>query len=602
MQPSPASVALGFPGALLILQKKRNSQKNVLFSFPKNTALLKEYAEQSSPISTEKGPLKKTVPKSLIKGERPILSFLSLPDLEEILTLDPPSGFISLIYPDKALVFHTQSVCISCLRKRLLGAWDAPKVFNADSKIHLSPSAAAQQKIQTEKLDPTQLHILDFETLGWKTKPFTPHPTCLRNHTKFQIDNQPLPNRPESHSLLTHLKANLQEPSIGLLSATAPIGAIKDPQNPASAFHIFQAKSSHPSEDFTVLENDKIGRFSLGADFDPELAELKAIVEGLERYCLKAPLTQTIRSRKEIEKQPRLEVEEAGKYLSQKLKSDLRSYFPGYSLQTRESLWIDTDFIYYGDSKTASGFPSNSNGGAAHASLNQAIESGVLELIERDAVMKTWLEKRIPFQLPLSLLEPKAYALWKYLQNLGYRVHLLDISVGTQVPVTLCLAEAQREDLPYLFVGASAAKNRAQSIEKSLAEVLVQVHVGLLQAKQGKINYSTEVKGILDHRNFYLDPQQKPKWDFLLKGTPLENDTSGFSNLSDLLSKELKDKRVFIADITLPEIKAAGLHVIRAVSPDLQPIYFGEQNRFINSSRFPDSCLDSLNPFPHPFA
>ena len=74
------------------------------------------------------------------------------------------------------------------------------------------------------------------------------------------------------------------------------------------------------------------------------------------------------------------------------------------------------------------------------------------------------------------------------------------------------------------------------------------------------------------------------------------------SFVKDILRKAHID--VYVVDMTNPLAKHAGLKVVRAVSPDLIPMFFNENRRPLGVSRFTHDSNGNkatLNPVPHPF-
>jgi ribosomal protein S12 methylthiotransferase accessory factor len=56
---------------------------------------------------------------------------------------------------------------------------------------------------------------------------------------------------------------------------------------------------------------------------------------------------------------------------------------------------------------------------------------------------------------------------------------------------------------------------------------------------------------------------------------------------------------VIAVDLTLPEVKAAGLHVVRVLIPGMIPLTFGANYVCKGAARLANH---DLNPIPHPFA
>lgn len=104
--------------------------------------------------------------------------------------------------------------------------------------------------------------------------------------------------------------------------------------------------------------------------------------------------------------------------------------------------YIPTALCYYGHPEAQQfGVVADSNGCAAGPTLDDAIVSGFLELVERDAVALWWYNRiaRPAFPLPDLTQSPAVAALLKHLGGTGYTLSFLDLTTDLGIPVAAAL-------------------------------------------------------------------------------------------------------------------------------------------------------------------
>ena len=125
---------------------------------------------------------------------------------------------------------------------------------------------------------------------------------------------------------------------------------------------------------------------------------------------------------------------------------------------------------------------------------------------------------------------------------------------------------------------------------------------------------------------YWSKPENLSKLDFLFGGKKemvdwnwhrdfLKLDKTEKTNLTSeekmaILKKEFLQKKYDLLwlEITSPEIKKIGLHVVSVVSPDLQPMHLEEEIPYLFGKRLTEvprklgySVAEELNRDPHPF-
>jgi ribosomal protein S12 methylthiotransferase accessory factor len=265
-----------------------------------------------------------------------------------------------------------------------------------------------------------------------------------------------------------------------------------------------------------------------------------------------------------------------------------------------------------------------SSGLACAATLEEALLAGLLEQIERDAVMLTWYGR-----LSLPLLDWSGDAELvrldaRYFAPTGLEYSAVDLSVFFGVPTVLGVVRGARGVLGALGVGAASAPTVAGAWRKALSEAFtVQrwVRDRALERPEDVERPAAEIQSFDGHTLFYAHPDRAGRAAFL-DGSPERRDTRDVAPLdgSDVLERieaacdRLAQHHVsaFAVDVTSPDVRSAGFHVVRMIAPELCQLDVVERARFLGGSRLYDAAHEvglvprpltvrDLNPGPHPF-
>ena len=268
--------------------------------------------------------------------------------------------------------------------------------------------------------------------------------------------------------------------------------------------------------------------------------------------------------------------------------------------------WLPLDFFVY---PVFEGYPnivsSSSNGAAAHVSKEAALTGGLLELIERDALLVTWLGRRVPSRIDSSTLPEAALAAIAYLDSLGQRVDIVDLTVDLGIFCVGAIARNSNGDWPAFLLGASAHPDPAQAVTKAVDEVLIQM-LAVLDEGPEEAPTSDSMRSVMDHRAFYLSPQNADLWSFMLEGQtiplPATPSPKGLTGLVRHLADREMD--VLVGELTCRELRGTPIRVFKVVVPQLQPLYFDDRRRRVSRARLlSNGCdPDEINTAPHPLA
>jgi ribosomal protein S12 methylthiotransferase accessory factor len=217
-----------------------------------------------------------------------------------------------------------------------------------------------------------------------------------------------------------------------------------------------------------------------------------------------------------------------------------------------------------------------STGHAVHATAEQAILSGLLECIERDAIMVSWLQK---ISLPRLDAGDLGEGLTHVLSTIGdghVDVTLLDATFDLGVPCVFALLRAAYDDEVTTTVGAGCHPEAGRAAQKAVKEAFLQrryMHRERGSALEPALPHFT------DGARFMARSINASAFDFwTAKGpssTPsvLSCDPTPDGQLRAVLGR-LADQgmEAFVVSKSTSELRVAGLTGVCCVVPALQPM------------------------------
>ncbi len=220
-----------------------------------------------------------------------------------------------------------------------------------------------------------------------------------------------------------------------------------------------------------------------------------------------------------------------------------------------------------------------SNGLAASTDKDDASLRAILELVERDAFMAAWLTGSSAQCLELD--DPLLHEVLKGLEGLGATVEiytLLASAIGTTV---LCLAFGDGENYPGVTFGLGCDLEPRAALKQAVLE-LGQTGPYLRRMMRSKTLTTpadpTAVTEMLDHAAYYFPLERASAFDRLRsnKSSGPLRDLNANRSLQDCVAAlNNAGVRVALIDVTSADVATGPFRVMRAVSPDLQPIWYG---------------------------
>ncbi|HYF19633.1 MAG TPA: YcaO-like family protein, partial [Ramlibacter sp.] len=251
----------------------------------------------------------------------------------------------------------------------------------------------------------------------------------------------------------------------------------------------------------------------------------------------------------------------------------------GVDTRTGATVWLPADCLV---ARSALAAPparraltsASTSGVAAWTDREGALCRAVLELLERDAVLRAWLPGQPIAQLDPATLPSHLSARALALQASGHRVGMAAIGQGL-VPVYSVFV--QHAGLPFTALTAAAAFDAEEALSKALDEAEGRAaHAAAFPART--IRSPREVRSVQDVVHLFRGRRWFRASDFYAAGPRTQAFGPAHTACADW--PQLQDRlHVLAFDLTPPgaalDQGRTPLHVVRAVVPGLLLIWFG---------------------------
>ncbi|MHB8362086.1 MAG: YcaO-like family protein [Patescibacteria group bacterium] len=367
------------------------------------------------------------------------------------------------------------------------------------------------------------------------------------------------------------------------------------------------------------------------------IAKEKAVFESIERLCLfydKKQYSKFILSSREEFKQNYLSLNNfqyftKGQIYNNKKKLEINSqdkfyWVKGTNFNTKDNIFIPVQLIFLnGENKEKIIVQSISTGAAGGRTLNDAIQRGTFEIIERDAFMIHYLAKTYGELIDFSM-NKRLVQLREYFRK--YNLELYLISLPTDLGIyTMMSFIVDRTGLGVPFsagmkTGLNPYKVAVGSIEESYMGINFSRN-NLLDKDLKNIdekNISTmKQRGLywldqdkLQYINPWIKNKRKIKFD-KMKNFSLGSIDRNLKFVNNILKS--KKHNIYYVDIKKEEFKKySEFEIIKVVIPSLQPLYLNEKYKCLGGKRIYDVPVElgyydkplmeeELNQMPHFF-
>lgn len=307
----------------------------------------------------------------------------------------------------------------------------------------------------------------------------------------------------------------------------------------------------------------------------------------------------------------------------------------GHSLKQGRPVLVPTALAFYhrpGASDPVKLVDNNSSGCAMGSCVEEALLKSLLELIERDSFVITWLRMlSLPKIDPASVADDRVQLLASRLDYLGVDLSLLDARLDIDVPVIIAVARRRDKGLGAMAIGAAAHINPVEAIRSAMLEAATSITElpALVRHSEKHVHALAEdqyrVTTVMDHQMLYGLAAMAEQTRWLDVNTTVRSLAQAYpewrpgiaidvgaevTRLRQMLDR-VGVEEVVVVDMTAREQRLIGLHTVRAIAPGLAPIDFGHpRNRAEALPRLWSAPLAAgfladrsapLNPAAHPF-
>jgi ribosomal protein S12 methylthiotransferase accessory factor len=260
-----------------------------------------------------------------------------------------------------------------------------------------------------------------------------------------------------------------------------------------------------------------------------------------------------------------------------------------------------------------------STGCATHTDIHRALASAICEVIERDAISLTWLQ-RLPLKRVVFDDVPEALA--RSLEATaakGIVTTFFDATSELGVPTLYSVDESRADTKVRHVVMCATDLDPAAAATKMLREV-ASSRIALSRHEPPPASWD-DFTSVFHGAMFMGAPEQSSAYDFLLRQ---DNGARTFSTMPTLSTGSAEDDlqlllrtldahgmEALAVEMTTREARLVGFRVVRVIIPQLMPLAFTHRARFLGHRRlydgpvamgFPAHPEDDINPFPQPFA
>jgi ribosomal protein S12 methylthiotransferase accessory factor len=370
-----------------------------------------------------------------------------------------------------------------------------------------------------------------------------------------------------------------------------------------------------------------------GADTDLELAWLRAVMEGAERYAtmaysldefIVASANELGTAALDLDTIPRCSDAELADPKCPFVRADKGKpirWARAHSLVDRRERLVPAvmTHLYFRPMPEENFWQMISTGVAAHVTLEAALVSAICEVIERDAIALTWLAR-----LPLPRITLPATPPAELATNLNRQARSLVAHHGfdatTDVGVPTIYAVQTLDGHPHLaqYVNCATDFDAARAYAKTIREAAPARTVfedGLAHPAA-----VADFESLHDGAAYLGKPEHRAAFSFLLDsagqrplariGQPAPSDDAG--RLAWLIARlKAMGMDILALDLTTRDLRALGVWVVRVVIPGLMPMTSTHRGRFLGHPRlyeypraagFGALSEADINPAPQPFA
>jgi ribosomal protein S12 methylthiotransferase accessory factor len=326
--------------------------------------------------------------------------------------------------------------------------------------------------------------------------------------------------------------------------------------------------------DTSEFSDARAAEFAAGVDPDWDVAFMKALGEGLERYC--AGVYRTAEFTVAPERTRSRPVPPAAFVRPDDAPTvdpeTPQPWVEGVDLRREEGVSLPAEFVHY-PPPTEQHKPAITTGLGLGNSGTEALLAGLYEVIERDATMLAWYSSFEP--LGLSVDDDDYEELRKRARAESLTVTTLLVTQDVDVPVVVAAVHRDGE-WPRFAVGSDASLDPVDAARSALAEAL-QNWTEL--RSMGPEQANAEGGAIGEYASF-PEPAQSfvdPETTVPASSVGPASVPKGEAEFDAVLERvDAADLDTYAARLTTEDVESLGFEAVRVLVPDAQPLFQGE--------------------------
>lgn len=351
----------------------------------------------------------------------------------------------------------------------------------------------------------------------------------------------------------------------------------------------------------------------LGVHEDKKIAITSCLAEALERYCMSyIDKKEIIKCRKDelgkkyvfenfdLYSEEQYDVEDI--FLNPN--KDVIEWTKIYNIcDKKKYMYWPASLIYlpYDINKVVA--ETTSTGMAAGFTIQECIQSGLLELIERDSLMLNFMHRLNPPEIDIKTISGMNKKIIKKISE-EYNIKIYKLYSDLIVPVYLSIIYTGKGKKVHYGIGACANTDSDYAINKSLKECLFTYFYSkhIMDVRQKE---ASKIKTLYEHFLYY----QGDNFDELLFDSNVIKYQREIVQFNDII-KNLNDNGidVYYKELTTDDIKKTKIKVVKVIAPMLIDLNKSHLYPRLGARRFFDvpnkigiKCDNKLTEMPHPF-
>lgn len=250
-------------------------------------------------------------------------------------------------------------------------------------------------------------------------------------------------------------------------------------------------------------------------------------------------------------------------------------FTPARSLTHGDEVLVPSGLVWFGDPDVNRQFyaVTDSNGGAAGNTLEEAVLQGLCEVVERDAVGIWWYNRAHRPAVDLDTFEdPYIAELLGYYRSIDRSVWVLDLRTDLSMPVFAAISRREGHEIQDVMIGFGAHPDATVALLRALTELNQFLPFVANRDEHGETVYATDDPATLDWlRTVTLEtePWLAPSGDLVTRESFPEKVTEDLAGLVDELVTELAGAglETLVVNQTRPDIDLA---VVKVIVPGLR--------------------------------